>query len=64
MLVNVITRYPVPQPAVLVTALVENDQAFGSHIIAVAQRYLLPAAVQNAQVFGNNAVGLAPTILE
>jgi hypothetical protein len=64
MLVNVITRYPVPPPAVLEPALVENDNAFGAHSITVATHYLLPIAVQNEQVFGNNSAGFAPTILE
>ncbi len=63
MLVNVITRYPVPPPAVLEQALVENPNGFGAHSITVAKRYLLPAAVQNAQTFGDNAINFAPKTL-
>ena len=52
MLVNVITRYPRPVPAMLEQTLVENGNAFGGHSIAVAKRYLLPAVVQSGQAFG------------
>jgi hypothetical protein len=64
MLVNVITRYRRPAPALLEQALVENANAFGEHSITPAMRYLLPAAVQSVHTFGNNAVGFAPKILE
>lgn len=64
MLVNVITRYPVPPPAVLEQVVLENPNGFGTHLITVANRYLRPVAVQNGQVFGNNVVGFAPKTLE
>ena len=46
MLVNVITRFPVPPLAVLAHVIVENPNEFGAHSITVLNGHLQPAIVE------------------